>query len=85
MIGEVASSEQGGSKGEWITNALAELSMAYPQMRAFVWFDWERNGYDWPIETSASSIAAFARGIVSSRFTSNAFGGLGPGTIRPPS
>jgi hypothetical protein len=85
MIGEVASSEQGGSKAEWITNALAELSMAYPQIRAFVWFDWARNGHDWPIETSASSIAAFSQEIVSLRFTSNTFGGLGPGTIRPPS
>jgi len=85
MIGEVASSEHGGSKAEWIANALAQVPIAYPRMRAIVWFDWAREGYDWPIETSGSSTAAFSQGIVSPHFTSNTFGGLGGGTIGPPS
>jgi hypothetical protein len=85
MIGEVASSERGGSKAAWITNMLAELPKAYPSVRAFVWFDWSDGGYDWPIETSASSTAAFSRGISSPVFPTNTFRELGPGTISPPS
>jgi hypothetical protein len=85
MIGEVASSEDGGSKAAWIANMFAELPKTYPKISALLWFDWSHDGYDWPIETSASSTAAFSRGISPPVFTTNTFGGLGPGTISPPS
>ena len=84
MIGEVASSEHGGSKAEWITNMLNEVVGRYPALDALVWFDWSQEGYDWPVETSSAAVAAFARGIGSPHFTANTFGELDAGPIQPP-
>src|SRR4029078_175624 len=39
MIPEVGSSEQGGDKAAWISDALARVPATYPQVRALVWFD----------------------------------------------
>jgi hypothetical protein len=84
MIGEVASSEHGGSKAAWISEMLARVANVYTDLRAIVWFDWAKGPDDWPIETSPASTAAFSRGIAQQRFTSNTFGTLGPGPIAPP-
>jgi beta-mannanase len=79
MIGETASSENGGSKATWIANALSALPARFPQIRALVWFNWKitESGttWDWPIESSASATAAFASGLASSYFSAG--GGLG--------
>jgi hypothetical protein len=50
-----------------------------------LWFDKFDDGMDWPIETSQASTAAFAEGVRSSLYLGNAYGGLGAGTIQPPS
>jgi hypothetical protein len=84
MVGEVASSEQGGSKAAWVTDMLGDITSGYSALRAFVWFDWSQGGDDWPIETSSASAAAFAQGIAAPLFTTNTFGNLGPGTIEAP-
>lgn len=63
VIGEIASSEQGGSKAEWIADMLSALPSRYPRIRGLVWFDKFENGMDWPIETSPSAVEAFAAGI----------------------
>jgi hypothetical protein len=83
IIGEVASTEHGGSKAAWIKDMLHEITDSYPTLRAVVWFDWSEGGNDWPIETSGSSTSAFARGIASPHFTTNTFGNLSPGPITP--
>jgi hypothetical protein len=63
VIGEIASSEQGGSKAQWIADMLRALPVRYPRIRGLVWFDKFENGMDWPIETSPGAIEAFAAGI----------------------
>ncbi len=63
VLGELASSEQGGSKAQWIAEMLRDLPSEYPKVRGLVWFDKFENGMDWPIETSPSAVAAFAAGI----------------------
>jgi hypothetical protein len=63
VLGEIASSEQGGSKAQWIAEMLRDLPVEYPKVRGLVWFDKFENGMDWPIETSESAAAAFAAGI----------------------
>jgi beta-mannanase len=63
VIGEIASTEQGGSKAQWITEMLRALPSRYPKIRGLVWFDKFENGMDWPIETSQSAIDAFGAGI----------------------
>ena len=60
VLGEIASTEQGGSKAQWIADMLRALPTGYPKVRGLVWFDKFENGMDWPIETSPSAIEAFA-------------------------
>jgi hypothetical protein len=81
MIAETASSEVGGSKAAWITDALqAQLPVSWPQVKAVLWFNWNTevsNGLmDWVIESSPSAQAAFSAGIASPYYASNTFGSL---------
>jgi hypothetical protein len=85
MIGEVGSSEVGGSKAAWIEDMLARLPTDYPRVRAMLWFDKFDSGMDWPIETSPAATAAFASGIRSGLYVGNSYAGLGAGAIQPPS
>jgi hypothetical protein len=72
MIGETASTEFGGSKSSWISDALAQIPVSFPMVKAFVWFNWnaeEGSGrMDWPIESSKTAEEAFAAGIGSSNY-----------------
>jgi hypothetical protein len=63
MIGEFASSEQGGSKAAWITDAADRIAAAYPQIRAFIWFNMSKET-DWRVESSPSSLNAFRAAFV---------------------
>jgi len=85
MIGEVGSSEQGGSKADWIRDALARVPAEYPRIRALLWFDKFDDNMDWPIETSSAATAAFAEGIQQTAFVGASYGGLSGGAIPPPS
>jgi mannan endo-1,4-beta-mannosidase len=81
MITEIASSEYGGSKSAWITEALKTmLPTKYPRFKAVLWFNWNcpsTNGnMDWVIESSSSAKTAFAGGIASSYYASNSFASL---------
>jgi len=81
MIGEVASTEIGGSKATWIADGFAtRLPVRFPQVKAVSWFNWNiptgEGHMDWPIESSASAQAAFANVISSPYFAGNSFGSL---------
>ena len=83
MIGETASSEHGGSKAQWIRDALSvELPVNFRRIKALVWFNAKDKG-DWQIETSRAATAAFRAGIRSKFYAANNFRLLGPGKIRP--
>ena len=58
MIGEFASSEKGGSKAAWITDAATRMRTSYPQLRAFIWFNMNKET-DWRVESSTASLNAF--------------------------
>ncbi|HEX6782264.1 MAG TPA: Ig-like domain-containing protein [Solirubrobacterales bacterium] len=83
MIGEVASTEYGGSKAAWIKDMLAKVPTAYPKIRALLWFDKFDSNMDWPVETSSSATAAFAEGLQSPAYLGNTFAGLGAAAIQP--
>jgi beta-mannanase len=68
VLGEIASTEQGGSKAGWIADLLDALPSEYPKVHGLVWFDKFENGMDWPIETSQSAVEAFGNGIRSRNF-----------------
>jgi hypothetical protein len=84
MIGEVASSEFGGSKASWVREMLSEVPAEYPKVRALLWFDKPDSGMDWPIESSGAATSAFAEGIDRSAYAGSSFGGLAGSPIQPP-
>lgn len=57
-------------KGAWISDMLtAQLPKNFPQIKAFLWFNWRANEngswVDWEIESSPNAKRAFAAGISS--------------------
>jgi hypothetical protein len=84
MIGEVASSENGGSKAAWIADMFAEIARSYRRIGAVVWFDAAESEFDWPLETSSTSVAAFATAIHGPRYTGSSFAHLATDPVRPP-
>ena len=63
MIGEFASTELGGNKAAWITDAASRISTQYTQIRAFIWFNMNKET-DWRVESSAASLSAFNTSFV---------------------
>lgn len=60
LIGEMASDEVGGSKASWIDGVVPTLKTEFPLIKAFVWFDIDKERH-WQIGSSPSSLAAYAR------------------------
>jgi hypothetical protein len=84
-IGEVASSEYGGSKAAWIKSMLAAVPTEYPKIRALLWFDKYDDGMDWPVESSTGATTGFSEGIRSAAYTGSVYRDLGASAIQPPS
>jgi beta-mannanase len=77
MIGEFGSVEQGGSKANWFTDALStQIPTRYPRIRAALYFNWQFDGVDWRIETTAAAQDAWRRSIASSYYYANQFGSI---------
>jgi beta-mannanase len=73
LLGEIGSTESGGSKPDWIAGFFAALPARFPQIRAFAWFDQTvkagtKQHDDWPFDSTPASAKAFARGIASARY-----------------
>jgi beta-mannanase len=83
IISEVGSSEDGGSKAQWIAEALKSARTEYPQLRGLLWFEKYDDGMDWPIETSSSATAAFAEGIQNPAYLGDSFASAASGPIQP--
>jgi beta-mannanase len=63
MISEVASAEVGGSKANWIADALGDaVPNRYPRVAAVLWFD-EKKEADWRIDSSSQASSAFRRAM----------------------
>ena len=84
LIPEVASAEQGGSKAEWITNMFEKVPADFPAVRGLLWFDYEENGYGYPLELSPAAASAFAAAVADPRYLANTLGGLATSPIPPP-
>ena len=83
MVAETASTEFGGSKAHWIRMALRTLPTRFPQIKAFLWFDWNADNEDWTIGSSPAATAAFAASIAAPYFASNTFSRLRASPIEP--
>jgi Glycosyl hydrolase family 26 len=81
IIGEIGTTETGGSKAQWIAGMLADLPVRFPKVRGVLWYDSGGVGpggqSDWPIETSPGAAAAFAAGIARSAYLGATFRSLG--------
>lgn len=66
MLAEVASAEDGGDKGEWITGMFASLP-AHAQVRGLVWFN-EKKEADWRIQSSTAAANAYRAGLADPRY-----------------
>lgn len=68
MIAEMASTELGGDKAEWIRQGLlTDLPTFMPRIRAVVWFNRDKET-DWRVESSATSLAAYQEVVGSGLF-----------------
>jgi beta-mannanase len=67
MIGEFASSEMGGSKAQWISDAASRMHAAYPLLRGFIWFNYNKET-DWRVKSSAGSLSAFKSAFVNDSY-----------------
>jgi hypothetical protein len=83
MIGEVASSEYGGSKAAWMKDMLARIPSEYQKIKALLYFDKFDSNMDWPLETSTSATTAFAEGIQNPAYVGNTFTSLSATKIQP--
>jgi hypothetical protein len=83
MLGEFATSPNGGHKAQWIRQMFEKLPRKYPKVRALVYFDTVDRGVDWPLETSPPATNAFARGIRKGIYADNRFGELAISPILP--
>jgi hypothetical protein len=83
-IGEVGSTEYGGSKADWIEDALAKIPTSYPKIRGLLWFETFDDGMDWPIETSSAASDAFAAGIGNPAYATDGYANLAADPIQPP-
>lgn len=62
MIGETASSELGGDKPGWISDAVSRLRTDYPQVRLLIWFNLNKET-DWRIDSTNASLGAFRKAL----------------------
>jgi hypothetical protein len=85
LIGEMSSTEYGGSKANWIRDTLAKIPTNYPKIGGLLWFDTYIEGMDWPIESSSAATSAFAEGIANPAYAGNDYAGLTGSPIAPPS
>lgn len=84
MIAETASTEVGGNKAAWITDAFTtQLMNNFSHIKAFVWFDLNKET-DWRIESSSASQNAFAAAMQSGSYASNWYASLNVSPIPAP-
>jgi mannan endo-1,4-beta-mannosidase len=84
MIAEMASQEQSGNKAAWITDAFTvQLPYNYPNIKAFVWFNTDKER-DWRIESSPAAQNAFAAAMQSPVYATNHYGNLNISPIPVP-
>jgi hypothetical protein len=86
MIAETGSSEQGGSKADWIIDAYTrQLPANFPDIKAIIWFNVDQRresvGIDWRIESSPAAQHAFATALRSPVYATNHYSSLNTSPI----
>jgi hypothetical protein len=84
MLGEFATTPNGGHKAAWIRQLFEKLPRKYSRVRALIYFNTVDRGVDWPLETSPPAAKAFSKGISKGIYANNRFGELASAPIPPP-
>jgi len=63
MITEFASNENGGDKAAWIRDCFEALHSRYPRIKIAVWFDLVDGLWQYQLDSSEASLAAFREGL----------------------
>ncbi len=84
VIGEVASSDRGGSKAAWIQDMLRTVRTRYRRVRGLIWMDVNERETNWPIEKPRRVRNAFRHGIRNPAYIPNIFGSQAESPIPPP-
>ena len=85
MIGEMSSTELGGSKADWIADALStQIPDRFPRIDAVVWMNKYWQGMDWPIESSQAAEDATRAALQLPAYVTNRFRAAPSGPIHPP-
>ncbi len=58
LLMEVASTEKGGDKAQWIRDMMSDLQTRFTQIQGFTWFDMNKET-DWRIDSSQGAKIAF--------------------------
>lgn len=81
MIGETGSSTN-GDKVNWIRDTIgAAIPERFAALKAVVWYNWQFDGQDWRIESTADTLNAFREKIASPLYLPNQFGDLSTSPI----
>jgi hypothetical protein len=79
LVGEVSSTEAGGSKAAWINSMFATLPSLFPNIRGVLWYEANAPGpgghRDWTVDSSPSSLRALRAGLKSPLYRSNTYSG----------
>ena len=70
MIGEMGTTPKGGDKAAWIAAFLPALRLGFPNVRALVWFNIDKET-DWRFDDTDADLAAFRAGIRDPYFLSS--------------
>jgi hypothetical protein len=62
IIGEFASTEDGGDKAAWIRDTFDTIRRDYPQIRALIWFHIAKET-DWRINSSDAALGAYREAV----------------------
>jgi hypothetical protein len=62
QLSETGSATSGGSKAAWISGTFRYLAR-HPEVKSVVWFNLEKKGVDWRVQSTPADAAAVARGV----------------------
>ena len=70
LLPEVGSTENGGSKSQWITTALTTELAQFPRVRALVWFDVDKE-QQWNLNSSQSALQSWVAAAAQPRLSAD--------------
>ncbi len=70
MIAEFGCSSSGGNKAAWIKDFFSSVKNRYPDLRAWIWFDINKET-DWRFESDDASLDAFKAGLSDEAYSTN--------------